>query len=121
MRLRLPEKELIILCGTEMNSFCQLWLACSNKKEGTEITRSLLVKRLVACVKQIPLTADYLWQGKIKHSDEVLLIMESREDLFDEVEEEVTKLHSYDAFVLQAVQISKVSKKAISWLKKELR
>ena len=47
--------------------------------------------------------------------------MESREDLFDEVEREVAKLHSYDTFVLEAVPISKISQKAEDWLKKEFK
>lgn len=129
-------------------NFCQLWLTCADEKEASEITRSLLVKRLVVCAKQIPVTSDYWWEGealrskssyakatedtlhrpsrryakegKIKHSDEVLLVMESREDLFDKVEKEVAKLHSYDTFVLESIPISKISEKAASWLKKEL-
>lgn len=104
-----------------MSNYCQLWLTCKDKKEATKVARSLLAKRLVACAKQIPLTADYLWQGKMKHSDEILLVIESREDLFDEVEREVAKLHSYDTFVLEATPISKISKKAEKWLNSELK
>lgn len=47
--------------------------------------------------------------------------MDSREDLFEEVEREVAKLHSYDSFVLEVVPLSSVSKKAAQWLKKELK
>lgn len=103
------------------NSFCQLWLTCKDEKEATKIADALLDKRLIACAKQIPLTADYLWRNKIKHSDEILLVMESREDLFDEIEREVVKLHSYDTFVLEATPISKISKKAEKWLNSELK
>lgn len=130
------------------NNFCQLWLTCKGEKEASKVANTLLVKHLVACAKQIPVTADYRWQGgaqyksaepsvafltseasakgvakvgKIEHSNEVLLVMESREDLFDQVEREVAKLHSYDTFVLEALPISKISKKAEAWLKSELK
>jgi len=103
------------------SDFCQLWLTCANEKEASKIANTLLVKHLVACAKQLPLTADYHWQSKIEHSDEILLIMESREDLFDQTEAEVAKFHSYDTFVLEATPISKISKKAENWLKSELK
>ena len=96
------------------NNFCQFWLTCADKKEADKIANTLLVKHLVACAKQIPVTADYWWQGKIEKGNEVLLIMESRENLFDKVEKEVAKLHSYDNFVLEAVPVAKISKKIVT-------
>ncbi len=101
--------------------FCQLWLSCDGKREASQISDVLLQKKLIACAKQIPVSLQFNWQGKINKSNEVLLIMESREDLFDEIEREVAKLHSYKTFVLEATPISKISKKAASWLKKELK
>ncbi len=104
-----------------MIDFCQLWLSCDGKKEATLISDVLLQKKLVACAKQIPVSSQFSWQDKIDKSNEILLIMESSEDLFDEVEREIDKLHSYDSFVLEATPISKISKKATDWLKKELK
>ncbi len=96
--------------------FCQLWLTCADKKEADNVTNALLVNHLIACARQMPITSDYWWQGKIESSKEVMLVMESRLDLFDEVEREVAKLHSYDAFVLEAVPVEKISKGAAKWL-----
>jgi periplasmic divalent cation tolerance protein len=101
--------------------FCQLWLTCADKKEADKIANTLLVKHLVACAKQLPVSADFHWQGKIEHSDEVLLIMDSKLDLFEEIEKEVAKLHSYETFVLEAIPVVKVSKKAENWLKSEIK
>lgn len=101
--------------------FCQLWLTCGDAKEANKISKLLLEKMLVACAKQIPISSSFRWQGKIEDSNEVLLMMESLLDLFDEVEKEVTKLHSYDTFVLEATLVNRVSKKAQKWLNKELK
>lgn len=104
-----------------MTSYCQLWLTCADKREADRIANILLVKHLAACVRQIPITSDYWWHGKIESSKEVMLLMESRLDLFDEVEREVAKLHSYETFVLEALPTSKINNKAVKWLKNELR
>lgn len=104
-----------------MSSFCQLWLTVGSKEEADKIANTLLVKHLVACVRQIQLNSDFRWRGKIESSKEMLLQMESREGLFTQVEAEVAKLHSYDTFVLEATPVSKISKSAKNWLKSELK
>ena len=103
------------------DKFCQLWLTVGGKEEAEKIGKTLLVKHLVACVRQVPVGSDFRWQGKVENSDEILLQMESREDLFDQVEAEVAKLHEYDTFVLTAVPVAKISKSAKKWLKAELK
>ncbi len=103
-----------------MHSFCQLWLTVGSKAEATKIAKVLLDKRLIACARQLPVTSDFRWQGKIDHTKEILMMMESRSDLFDQVEAEVAKLHRYDTFVLEAVPVTTISKKAAEWLKDEL-
>jgi|SRR4051812_15678023 periplasmic divalent cation tolerance protein len=98
------------------SNLCQMWLTCTDKKEADKIARALLEKRLVACVRQIPVSSDYWWKGKIESSKEIMLLMESRLDLFDEVESEVARFHSYETFALEAVPVSKISSKAKKWL-----
>ena len=102
------------------DKFCQLWLTCANQTEANKIASSLLDKQLIACAKSWPISCMYRWQGKIADGKEVLLLMESREDLFDAIEAEVKKLHSYDTFVLTAVPVTKLSKQAIKWMEEEL-
>lgn len=99
-----------------MSNFCQLWLTCKDAAEADMISTHLLDKKLIACAKQVPAKSKFHWQGKIEQSEEVILIMDSRTDLFDDIEAEITKLHSYETFVLQAILVIKVSKEAEKWL-----
>lgn len=108
------------MARTGEEKICQLWLTCADQKEADKIANTLLVKQLVACVHKLPVKSEFSWQAKIDSAKEVLLIMDSREDLFDEVEREVAKLHRYDTFVLEAVPVIKVSMKAKQWLNKGL-
>lgn len=101
-------------------SFCQLWLTCKDKAEADKIANTLLVKQFITCAKQIPVMSNYRWKGKIENANEVLLLMESRLGLFEEIETEISKLHSYDTFVLEAVPVQRMSKKSQEWLKDEL-
>lgn len=101
-------------------SFSQLWLACKDRKQADQIANTLLAGHLITCAKQIPITSQFKWKGSIKKSEETLLIMDSREDLFESIEKEVKKLHSYDTFVLESISVTKVSSKAKRWMVNEL-
>lgn len=102
-------------------NFCQLWLTCKDKAEADKIGNTLLVKHLVACVRQMPVSSNFWWQGKMNHSEEVLLQMESQTENFAKIEAEVAKLHSYSTFVLEATAVSHISKSAAKWLAEELK
>lgn len=100
---------------------CLLYLTCDNTVSAGEIVDMLLNKRLVVCVKQMPVSSNYWHDGKTEQSSEVLLIMESALDLYDQAEHEIAKLHTYDTFVLDAVPIMRVSKKAEKWMNENLK
>lgn len=105
-----------------MNSrLCLLYLTCASKTESEKIAKHLLEQRLIACAKLIPIRAAYWWHGKIENGNEILLAMESRPDLFEEIENEVASLHSYETFVLEAVPVSNVSKAASRWMDDNLK
>lgn len=99
----------------------ELVLTCGSWQEAQKIADVLLEKRLVACVEFIDIKSKSWWQGRIEENKEIKLIMRSAEHLFDQVETEVKKLHSYDTFVLQAIPVSAVSKDAANWLDQEIK
>ncbi|MFA5004486.1 MAG: divalent-cation tolerance protein CutA [Candidatus Saccharimonadales bacterium] len=97
--------------------FSELFLTCEDRAEAEKIAQALLERHLIACAKFIPIEARYWWKGEIVDGKEVLLLMESVADNFDKIEAEVAKLHSCEAFVLQALPLTHVSKRAQAWLK----
>ena len=99
----------------------QLSLTCANQEQANVITTALLEKRLVACVKMVPITAQLIWQGAIESSNEILLIMESEESKFDAIEQEVRKLHSYQTFVLTATRVTMASSGVVAWIQESMQ
>lgn len=99
--------------------FCYLYLTC-DAKEADSLIDLLLKKQLIACAKKVPVNSTYWWMEEIEKSDEVILVMESAEEKFDEVEAELKEVHSYDTFVLTAVPMVRVSEDAKKWLAENL-
>jgi periplasmic divalent cation tolerance protein len=98
-------------------SFCNLYLTCTDTTEASKISRALLKKHFISGARQVQLEKTlYWWKGEIAEEREVLLIMESREDLFTDIELEIAKLHSYETFVLQMIPIKQLNQSAAEWM-----
>jgi periplasmic divalent cation tolerance protein len=104
----------------QKSNFVELVLTCDSWQEAQKIADALLDKQLVACVEFFEIKSKYWWEGSLEEAKEIKLMMHSAEHLFDKVEAEVKKLHSYDTFVLQALPASRVSAEARQWLKSTL-
>ncbi len=99
-----------------MFSFTELTLTCSNQNEAQKIADSLLRQRLVACVKFEEVTSQFRWKGEIETAAEIKLSMTTIADHYDKIEAEITKLHSYETFVLQQIPITRLNQAAADWL-----
>ncbi len=97
-----------------------LFLTCTNDKEAEKISDVLLNKRLVVCIKKMGVKSSFLFKKKIDKAQEVLLIMDSVEEKFEQIENEVRKIHSYETFVLVATPVVKSSKGVEEWMKEEI-
>ena len=60
------------------------------------LARSLLERRLVACVSLQSTDALYHWEGEIHSDCEVQLLMKTTADRLERLQQVVGELHSYD-------------------------
>ena len=100
---------------------CLLFLTCASGAEAEKISRILLEKRLIVCAKRLSVSSSFLWKGKIDSSKEELLIMESSQEKFLQVEKTVHQLHSYDTPILISVSITQASRGIIKWISDSLK
>lgn len=98
---------------------CLMFLTCKDDAEAAKISKVLLEKKLVVCIKVCPVASAFLWKGKIDEAKEVILVMDSFEENFNRVEKEVGKIHSYDTFTLFSVPITQTTGKVKKWMEKE--
>lgn len=99
--------------------FCYALLTC-DESEKEAIAKALLEKHLIVCAKFVPVGAMYWWQGSIENANEIAILMETSEDMFDEIEAELTKIHSYNTFVLTAIPMVRISNDAEKWMNENL-
>ena len=94
---------------------------CASPEDAARIARSLVEKKLAACVNVMPAVRSfYRWQGAIEDDQESLLVIKSSRGLFDQLRAELEKLHSYEVPEVIAVPIVDGSEGYLEWLEREL-
>jgi periplasmic divalent cation tolerance protein len=97
-------------------------VTCGSVAEARKIGRSLVEKRLAACVNILgtPVESVYQWKGKLETTRERLLIIKTDAKRLQKVEAEVRRLHSYETPEFLAVKVAGGSKAYLGWLRESL-
>jgi periplasmic divalent cation tolerance protein len=97
----------------------QISTAISSEQEAQQIARSLVEKKLTNCVQVVgPVVSTFRWQGEIKESAEWLCLIKAEEYNFEQIEQVIKALHSYELPEIIATPIIRGSQEYIDWLTK---
>jgi periplasmic divalent cation tolerance protein len=97
---------------------------CEDEAEAKKIGEHLLKRRLCACINILPEMHSMFWwppkKNKLDQAEEAILIIKTEAEKYEQVEEEILKIHSYENPEVAAIPIVRVSQKYDEWLKGEL-
>lgn len=94
---------------------------CGSADEAERLARSLVEKRLAACVNVIaPVTSFYRWEGAVTRDQEWLLVIKSSRPLFDSLRAAIEAAHSYQLPELIALPVVEGSSSYLGWIEREL-
>jgi periplasmic divalent cation tolerance protein len=101
----------------QTNDSIVVLITAPNADEATRIAERLVERKLAACVQMLPpMTSIYVWKGEVQRESEILLIAKSTRAKFDELEEAVRAIHSYETPEIIALPIVAGSESYLSWL-----
>ncbi len=103
-------------------SYIIVFVTCSSAEEAEKIASALVEKRVAACGNIVPdIRSIFWWKDSLESEQELLLILKSRSELFPQIEEIVTSLHSYDLPEIIAIPIVTGSDAYLDWIERETR
>ena len=95
---------------------------CASSEEAEKVARTLVEKRLAACVNILPAVRSiYRWKGAMEDEKETLLLIKSSRALFGELRAEIEKLHSYEVPEVIAIPIVDGLERYLEWMADVLR
>ena len=93
---------------------------CSSEEEAKNIAKKLVEEHLIACANVIAnMFSIYMWQGQLCEEGEVLMVMKSRREHFDKIQNRIQVLHSFDVPEIIALPIVGGSQAYLDWVYQE--
>ena len=100
--------KLVVLCN------------CGSVEEAERIARGVVSKRLAACVNIVPaIRSVYWWQGTVEEATEHMLVIKTRAEVYEELQDEIRSLHSYSVPEIIALPIERGSQSYLDWIDSE--
>ena len=98
------------------SDFCIITTTTDSHENADAITGQLLEKKLVACVQSSTIQSAYHWQGEITRSEEILLQLKTKRDLFQSIQKEIENLHTYDVPEIIMLPLEGANEAYLQWI-----
>jgi periplasmic divalent cation tolerance protein len=97
-----------------------VFITTSSFEEARKIADTLVDRKKAACVNIVPgVNSLFRWKGKIEETEESLMVVKTRAELFPDVVSLVKSIHSYEVPEIIALPIVEGNPDYLEWLKKE--
>lgn len=97
--------SIVILCTT------------NSQESALNIVQTLVKNKLCACVNIIPkVYSVYSWKDKIETDEEYLMLIKTKKDLFEKVNNKIQEIHPYEVPEVISLDITEGSKSYLDWI-----
>lgn len=107
-----------------MDELLLVYTTWESEEQARNAGKHLLNKRVCACVNIYPeMHPMFFWppkENKIDGSKEVVMIVKTLKNKYDELEKEIYKIHTYEVPCIIAIPTYKVNKDYFDWIKGEM-
>lgn len=94
----------------------------TNENLANKLSKILLENRVAACVNIIKnVNSLYWWKESIENSSEIILLIKTTDEKYQEVEDLIKKNHPYEIPEIIAFDIKKGFSKYLKWIEDETR
>jgi periplasmic divalent cation tolerance protein len=100
------------------HSYVVVLITVPSRETGQQIANLLLERKLAACINILsPVTSIYTWEGRATTDEEALLIVKTRQELFEEqLAPAVQAAHPYDVPEIIALPVLMGSRSYLDWI-----
>ncbi|RJG51681.1 divalent-cation tolerance protein CutA [Motilimonas pumila] len=96
-----------------------IMVLCSapDSTEAENIAEQILEQKLAACITMQPnVYSFYHWHGEVQKDREVLMMIKTRGQLFDELNQAIKRMHSYETPEIIALPVKDGDRQYLSWI-----
>lgn len=98
------------------NSYCLISTTSGSQAEAEYLANLLVLERLAACVQITKINSVYTWEARLHKDEEWLLLIKTRVDLYEGVEDALRAHHSYEIPEIICMPITQGSAPYLAWI-----
>ena len=99
------------------NTFKLIITSIDNKNAAMIIGKGLIENNLASCVQYVEnVKSIYKWNDKIERSDEILLLIKTKQDKLDITRNYIIDQHTYDTPEIISINISSLNHRYTEWM-----
>jgi periplasmic divalent cation tolerance protein len=103
-------------------SFILIFCTVPDEKSALFISRTIVEEKLAACSSvTFGIESVYSWKNAVQQEQERLLIIKTRSDLFDKLQEKILKIHPYEVPEIIAFPIIKGNPEYLKWIDENVK
>jgi periplasmic divalent cation tolerance protein len=92
-------------------------ITAPSEDEAVKMASALVEEKLAACVNIVPgLRSIYRWEGKICDELEVLMVVKTKQSVFEKMKDRVRSLHTYTTPEIIAIPVTAGFEDYLKWV-----
>lgn len=94
----------------------------SGNEEAEQLAHKIIEVKLAACVQILPpMISVYSWNDEVRKDSEILLLIKTLPEKYEELEKFISDNHSYEIPEIVALPAEKISENYLSWMRNYLK
>ena len=99
-----------------MDKYIVITTLCNKEEIANKIINLLLEKRLVAGSQLSKVHSKYWWNNQLEECNEYKIEFRTKESLFNEIKDEINKIHDYEVAEISCYEITNADSKFLKWI-----
>lgn len=100
-----------------MDKFLAVFCTLPETNIAKKMAEVFVREKLAACCNIVPnLISVYTWKEQIQHDSEVLMIIKTKQSMYEQLEERILELHPYEIPEIIALKIERGSESYLNWI-----
>jgi periplasmic divalent cation tolerance protein len=103
------------------DSYCVILTTTGNLQEAENMARTLVSRKLAACVQITDVSSTYMWKGELRKEQEHLLLIKTSASRYAEVEAAIVENHSFEVPEIVQLPVQQGLPAYLDWISAGVR
>lgn len=98
------------------SEYCIAMTTLEDEESASRLARSVVEAKLAACVQLMHIRSTFRWEGRVEDAAEVLVLMKTRADVYERLQQFISGNHPYDVPEVLQIPVTSGYGPYLSWV-----